>query len=169
METACSTLHDGSRLSARHEKDFSHFVVALIVSSSISIFIINSVFLGLAQCYGKMPIVEGKRLTVCVTCAGAGTAKPSSQKKAKAWKLLGMCAESPASGARFVGTLYGTGVTVPIIFGVGMAISTSVISLSGRDMNLNILLGSHLSYHNSSLQNSMINFVDRFLISRKYT
>ncbi len=69
----------------------------------------------------------------------------------------------------FVGTLYGTGVTVPIIFGVGMAISTSVISLSGRDINLNILLGSHLSYHNSFLQNSMINFVDRFLISRKYT
>ena len=84
-------------------------------------------------------------------------------------KLPEMCAESPASGARFVGTLYGVGVTVPIIFGVGIAIFTSVISLSGRDTNLNILLGSHLSYHNYSLQNSMINFADRFLISRKYT
>ena len=96
METACSTLHDGSRLSARHEKDFSHFVVALIVSSSISIFIINSVFLGLAQCYGKMPIVEGKRLTVCVTCAGAGTAKPSSQKKAKACENARDCRRIPS-------------------------------------------------------------------------
>ena len=84
METACSTLHDGSRLSARHEKDFSHFVVALIVSSSISIFIINSVFLGLAQCYGKMPIVEGKRLTVCVTRAGSGGGTPSDWKKFEA-------------------------------------------------------------------------------------
>ena len=34
---------------------------------------------------------------------GQWTAKPSSQKNDKAWKMLGMCAESPASGARFVG------------------------------------------------------------------
>jgi len=27
-----------------------------------------------------------KRLTACVTCAGVGTAKPSNQKKAQAWK-----------------------------------------------------------------------------------
>jgi hypothetical protein len=33
------------------------------------------------------------------------TAKPSNKKKAEAWKPLGMCAESPASGARFVGQL----------------------------------------------------------------
>jgi hypothetical protein len=30
------------------------------------------------------------RPTVCVTCGGAGTAKPSNQKKAKARKMLGM-------------------------------------------------------------------------------
>ena len=44
-----------------------------------------------------------------------------------------MCAESPASGARFVGTLYGIGVNVavPIIFGVGIAMFISVISLAG--------------------------------------
>ena len=40
--------------------------------------------------------------TVCVTCAGAGTAKPSKWKMIRRVKLLGMCAESPASGARFV-------------------------------------------------------------------
>ena len=47
-------------------------------------------------------IVEGMRLTVCVTCAGAGTAKPSSQKNDKACETAWMCADSPASGARFV-------------------------------------------------------------------
>ena len=29
---------------------------------------------------------SAKHLTVCVTCAGAGTAKPSNWKNAKAWK-----------------------------------------------------------------------------------
>jgi len=32
------------------------------------------------------PLREALSSTVCVTCAGAGTAKPSSQKKAKACK-----------------------------------------------------------------------------------
>ena len=48
-------------------------------------------------------VLRRQRPTDCVTCAGAGTAKPSDWKNAKAWKMLGMCAESPASGARFVG------------------------------------------------------------------
>jgi len=41
--------------------------------------------------------------TVCVTCAGAGTAKPSNQKNDKGRKLLVIAAESEESGARFVG------------------------------------------------------------------
>ena len=43
------------------------------------------------------------------TCAGAGTAKPSSQKNDKAcetaWDVRTPSGQSPASGARFVGLL----------------------------------------------------------------
>ena len=53
--------------------------------------------------HNEIPFNQERGLTVCVTCAGVGTAKPSSQKKAKAWKLLEIATESPASGARFVG------------------------------------------------------------------
>ncbi len=51
--------------------------------------------------------------TVCVTCAGAGTAKPSSQKMIRRRKLLEIAAESPASGARFVGKNWGKENTLP--------------------------------------------------------
>ena len=44
-----------------------------------------------------------QRPTVCVTCAGAGTAKPSNWKKAEERKRLEIRSESPASGARYVG------------------------------------------------------------------
>ena len=49
---------------------------------------------------------NGLRYLRCVSTGSTtrvGTAKPSSQKKAKAWKLLEIAAESPVSGARFVG------------------------------------------------------------------
>ena len=39
---------------------------------------------------------------MCVTCAGAGTAKPSTEKKAEAEKTLEKRGDSPASSARFV-------------------------------------------------------------------
>jgi hypothetical protein len=53
-----------------------------------------------------------KGLTVCVTRAGAGGGTPSDWKKAEAWKMLENGAESPASGARFVGTLLTWEVTL---------------------------------------------------------
>jgi hypothetical protein len=42
------------------------------------------------------------RLTVCVTCAGAGGGTPSKEKKAEAKKMPEKRADSPASSARFV-------------------------------------------------------------------
>ena len=43
--------------------------------------------------------------TVCVTCAGVGRRSRPARKMIRRRKLPGMCAESPASGARFVGRL----------------------------------------------------------------
>jgi len=37
---------------------------------------------------------------------GGGMAKPSNQKKAQAWKLIENGADSPASGACFVGQFF---------------------------------------------------------------
>jgi hypothetical protein len=45
-------------------------------------------------------------LTVCVTGAGAGVDKIWEQKKIEARKLFENAAESPASSARCVGTLF---------------------------------------------------------------
>jgi len=44
-----------------------------------------------------------KRLTVCVTCAGAGGGTPSDEKKVEAEKTPVKRADSPASSARYVG------------------------------------------------------------------
>ncbi len=51
-------------------------------------------------------MLSESRPTVCVTCAGAGTAKPSNRVNAEARKLLEIAADSPASGARGVGRGY---------------------------------------------------------------
>jgi len=47
--------------------------------------------------------LQGSRLTVCVTGAGAGVDSVWEQKKLEARKMLEKRAESPASSARFVG------------------------------------------------------------------
>ena len=62
-----------------------------------------------------------------------------------------------------VDTLYGMGaiVAVPIIVGVAMAISISVISFSGRVLYRNMLFGSQASNQYSSIQKSKINRVEK--------
>jgi hypothetical protein len=49
-----------------------------------------------------MPLAYSRR-TASVTGAGADEGTPSERTKAEAWKMLGVCAESPTSSARFVG------------------------------------------------------------------
>jgi hypothetical protein len=43
-----------------------------------------------------------EKVTAGVTCTGADGGTPSDEKKAEAWKMPENCAESPASGVRFV-------------------------------------------------------------------
>ena len=77
---------------------------------------------------------------------GGRRSRPA-RKMIRRVKLPEICAESPASGARFVGTLYGVdvNVAVPIIFGVGIAMFISVISLAGNVIYRNALFGVHES------------------------
>jgi hypothetical protein len=46
--------------------------------------------------------MQGKRLTVCVTCVWAGVDSAWKQEKLEARKILENAAESHTSGARFV-------------------------------------------------------------------
>jgi len=48
-------------------------------------------------------IVQGSRLTVCVTCVWAGVDNAWEQEKPEARKMLINRADSHTSGARFVG------------------------------------------------------------------
>ena len=56
-------------------------------------------------------------LTACVTCAGAqGRRSRPTRKRLRRRKLIGMCAESPASGACFVGRHAWKLPTLPTLF-----------------------------------------------------
>ncbi len=55
-------------------------------------------------CHGNLH--SHKRLTVCVTGAGAGVDSAWEQKKLEARKMPEKAAESPASSARFVSPFY---------------------------------------------------------------
>jgi hypothetical protein len=48
-------------------------------------------------------MLQGKRLTACVTCVWAGVDKAWKQEKLEARKMLINRADSHTSGARFVG------------------------------------------------------------------
>ena len=60
--------------------------------------------------------MERKRLTVCVTGAGAGVDSVWEQEKLEARKMLENAAESPASSARGVGRFEFANDQIPLEF-----------------------------------------------------
>jgi hypothetical protein len=67
-------------------KTICRMIVAIVATSNkieiiTSMMFVPFLFIKTAP---KLFFIVAQRLTACVTCAGAGTAKPSSQKNAKA-------------------------------------------------------------------------------------